>query len=837
MISRNNDIEIKNLKVFHFSTEHIKKYGFMDDENKIVINPKYENALDFSEGLAGICTNGKWGFIDTSDILVIACKYDNVCSFHNGFAGVAYRKFDTGMSYIWGFIDKTGKEITQINYEKLNDFSEGFAVVKKSYDEFQFIGENGEVKFLETFCDADSFKNGYAKVSKYSGNVNRYNNKEKQKGAININGEFINEHKFKELTEDKMTDLPDKIISLIGSDNEVDDILDDNVFYFVKKKKKWGIFNKQKHILCQFIFDEIKRVNSDYILVKQGTYKGLIDNNARVQVPIICVEITTPLVDVVQKEYIKTGISDYKVKYELLAYSESHPYITGKSKSLVGIQTKKINLLVLSHQTSTYLYSLSDGYITSREYQSISIICFGYFIVQLNDKFGIINSEGKEILLPEYEEIRYYGGNIVVCQKDGVCGSFNFVLGKMELDMKFEKLIVISNGMNTSEILYASRYIEHYYHILNSKGDRLLDCWDYTKLLYYHPYSEDDREKVEWNSSFLKSLPVCYPFNKILCGNQDDKFGFFDIENFFMIVPFRYTSVSYRDDGYFDICKDNKWGILELKTCKETIACKYDNQIPSFLDTCTYYIGGIDTHCVENINGKKICIVEEDGHYGCIDDCYTEIIPTIYHHIMFEKEKRFIFCGFGGRYDEYNSFSEYVNKATWGCFENTGKCIVPVEYDYIQIFENYLSAGKGWWLFEGQWGCNNGSYNDFEGNCALYSLEGKIILQDYNEIKIAENIIKVIRDIKYKQSSDEYGYNSTEKIGGYYSTYNKEGVLIEDNIPIEGNNSYFVKDADYGNDNNDWERETWDALTDGQYGDYPEDGYNVSDLLDSMGRG
>ena len=35
----------------------------------------------------------------------------------------------------------------------------------------------------------------------------------------------------------------------------------------------------------------------------------------------------------------------------------------------------------------------------------------------------------------------------------------------------------------------------------------------------------------------------------------------------------------------------------------------------------------------------------------------------------------------------------------------------------------------------------------------------------------------------------------------------------------------------------DLERDTWDALTDGQYGDYPDGGYDMDSLLDSMGRG
>ena len=108
-------------------------------------------------------------------------------------------------------------------------------------------------------------------------------------------------------------------------------------------------------------------------------------------------------------------------------------------------------------------YSISKPFITgktiSNENFTVPIcICFGYFIIQVNEKYGIINEKDEEVLKPKYDELRYYGGNIVVCKKDNVCGSFNFVSGKMELDMKYEELIVIFNDTNNSSVgnFYAS---------------------------------------------------------------------------------------------------------------------------------------------------------------------------------------------------------------------------------------------------------------------------------------------------------------------------------------------------------------------------------------------
>ena len=40
------------------------KVGFIDSTGKIIIEPKFNNALEFSEGLASARITGKYGYID-----------------------------------------------------------------------------------------------------------------------------------------------------------------------------------------------------------------------------------------------------------------------------------------------------------------------------------------------------------------------------------------------------------------------------------------------------------------------------------------------------------------------------------------------------------------------------------------------------------------------------------------------------------------------------------------------------------------------------------------------------------------------------------------------------
>ncbi len=59
--------------IFAFSLNG--KWGFADTKGKVVIEPAYENARSFSNGLAAVCVDGLWGFIDKEGTMVIPCQF------------------------------------------------------------------------------------------------------------------------------------------------------------------------------------------------------------------------------------------------------------------------------------------------------------------------------------------------------------------------------------------------------------------------------------------------------------------------------------------------------------------------------------------------------------------------------------------------------------------------------------------------------------------------------------------------------------------------------------------------------------------------------------------
>lgn len=56
------------------------KWGFVDKNGSIVINPTFDYAYNFSERIAAVKIGDKYGFIDTAGVLIVPCEYDEVIS-------------------------------------------------------------------------------------------------------------------------------------------------------------------------------------------------------------------------------------------------------------------------------------------------------------------------------------------------------------------------------------------------------------------------------------------------------------------------------------------------------------------------------------------------------------------------------------------------------------------------------------------------------------------------------------------------------------------------------------------------------------------------------------
>ena len=67
-------------------------YGYMNKSGKVTIEPRYEKAFDFSEGLAMFVEGAQWGVIDTAGNVVIEPAYTVADYFSEGMAAIKTKR-------------------------------------------------------------------------------------------------------------------------------------------------------------------------------------------------------------------------------------------------------------------------------------------------------------------------------------------------------------------------------------------------------------------------------------------------------------------------------------------------------------------------------------------------------------------------------------------------------------------------------------------------------------------------------------------------------------------------------------------------------------------------
>ena len=140
----------------HCKVTFVDRYGS-------VLEGRFDEAKDFSEGLAPVRKGDKWGYIDKSGRTVIGPRFDDAWPFSSGRARVKQEG-------LYGYIDKRGEVVIPSRFEDAEDFSEGFAVVAgegrnaEGSHTFYYIDRDGRAAIRGPFYVASHFFKGLAHV-------------------------------------------------------------------------------------------------------------------------------------------------------------------------------------------------------------------------------------------------------------------------------------------------------------------------------------------------------------------------------------------------------------------------------------------------------------------------------------------------------------------------------------------------------------------------------------------------------------------------------------------------------------------------------------------------
>lgn len=95
----------------HSATFQDGKWGYTDSTGNFVINPRYEEARQFSFGLAAVKTGGKWGYINTSGAYVCAPQFSFAGPFDGQLARVRLKTDQEIYRLKFGYMNVKGKVV------------------------------------------------------------------------------------------------------------------------------------------------------------------------------------------------------------------------------------------------------------------------------------------------------------------------------------------------------------------------------------------------------------------------------------------------------------------------------------------------------------------------------------------------------------------------------------------------------------------------------------------------------------------------------------------------------------------------------------------------------
>ena len=505
--------EIEKADAEYFVLEKNDKYGVINKEGTVVIEPQYDGIkIPNPTQDTFIClvdaNNDTWKAVDSSNNQKWT-NYNNVdaISIKAITSLVPYEK--TVLKYqegnLYGLIDFEGNKITDAIYEDISsvDYKEGYLKVKDQGN-YGVINIKG-TKIIETSYDDITSDGYYSEEKKYqdAGFILRIKTDDGYKyGYAKANGKIILDTNYNEIT--RITEIEDS----------------KNSYFITSLNGRYGLMKNSDEVIANdFRSIDFDRTNNLLILQKNSTY-GVYDLEGNCIVPIDYNDI------IVGGEYINA----FKGENTVIFDNKGNEIKTDNSSKEKVSEDYSI---IIDKDNNYNILDKNDKVLLKDKYSYLEYFRDDLFIATNDSKTGLIKSNGDIVVPLQYNTIQNVEG--ADCLQATL--------------MEANRTLIINSQGKVQEGLENASFIkeENYVKILSS-----------TDVKYY---------TLEGNETTYKDL---FPENTLYAVKQNDKWGFKDNSGN-IVVNCEYDFVSEQKGNFVGIKKDGKWGILDLtgKVVKE----------------------------------------------------------------------------------------------------------------------------------------------------------------------------------------------------------------------------------------------------------------------------
>jgi len=290
------------------------KWGYQNINGNWVIQPKFDDAWEYHNGLASASVHNKYGLINTNGEWVVAPEYDAISSDNNGYYiasveeneyvidekgkvwikaktnDISWNLFSEGLLMVndyskglFGFKDVNNNWIIKPGYMFSADFSEGLASVSIDGKKRLFINKKGEtvLSLADEIDYAGSFNGGLApaRVNKKYGYINT-------KGAFVIQPQFDGASEFSEgyapvFIGEKCVFINNRAEIQTNLKTYEDALKFDNGYALVRENGKAGYIDKTGGVVIPIRYDVVFYLNKGFCRVLLNKKEFYVDTNGK----------------------------------------------------------------------------------------------------------------------------------------------------------------------------------------------------------------------------------------------------------------------------------------------------------------------------------------------------------------------------------------------------------------------------------------------------------------------------------------------------------------------------------------------------------------------------
>ena len=391
----NKDVEneLKGYFVSFFPLKVDSLWGFIRGDGELTIDPIYEYAGDFVEGLAFVQKRGKSGFVNKKGDVVITIEYDEVSDFVNGVSVVE-------KDGKYGVIDRRNQVVLPLDFDDVGQLCDNRILVERN-GLIGYYNSVGELVIDLTYENGVDFRKGLAVVKK-----------EGLYGAINIDNEVIVPFEYNWIESSEQERFRVKQGSAFGLLSKSGELIlpleydwigliDSEKPVLLQKSGKVGYLNESNEIIVPLSYDldedntKTHEFYGNFARVKQNGKYGVIDKNGLVVLPIEYDTLGLPAENFVSfRNKGRWGYREFAESKRIIEPTYDEVFGFNRGISLVRTGNR---IGVIDHNGIKVL---------QEDYSSVvSEETIGLLIVEKNGLKGLIDRDNNLILGFKFKEI------------------------------------------------------------------------------------------------------------------------------------------------------------------------------------------------------------------------------------------------------------------------------------------------------------------------------------------------------------------------------------------------------------------------------------------------